>query len=60
VWTTYFARSLGKAQRDEARDRLLADGLGEDAKATVRCHRAATGTEAGAPPDGGDVSPASC
>jgi hypothetical protein len=31
VWTTYYARSFGKAQRDESRDRLLAHGYGKDA-----------------------------
>jgi integrase len=31
TWTTHYARSFGKAQRDEARTRLLAHGFGADA-----------------------------
>jgi integrase len=31
VWMSRYARSFGKAQRDEARDRLLAHGFGADA-----------------------------
>jgi len=30
VWAQHYARSFGKAQRDEARDRLLAFGFGAD------------------------------
>jgi len=29
VWTRQYARSFGKAQRDEARDRMLEHGFGE-------------------------------
>jgi hypothetical protein len=28
VWAKHYARSFGKAQRDEARDRMLAYGFG--------------------------------
>lgn len=31
VWARFYARSFGKAQRDESRDRLLAHGYGKDA-----------------------------
>jgi hypothetical protein len=30
TWTAHYARSYGKAQRDEARERLLAFGFGAD------------------------------
>jgi integrase len=38
VWTRHYARSFGKAQRDDARDRMLEHGFGDvdDAENTVR------------------------
>jgi integrase len=59
VWTTSYARSFGKAQRDEARDRLLAHGFGDDASGGS----AATALPPDLPGDGnaapkGDVLPA--
>jgi len=30
VWTRFYARSFGKAQRDEARARMLGHGFGAD------------------------------
>jgi hypothetical protein len=30
VWARFYARSFGKAQRDEARNRMLAHGFGAD------------------------------
>ena len=36
VWTRYYARSFGKAQRDEARARMLEYGFGADPEAVER------------------------
>jgi hypothetical protein len=46
VWARFYARSFGKAQRDEARDRLLKHGFGALSAVSrpVRSHHARTAT----------------
>jgi integrase len=65
VWMKSYVRSFGKPQRDEARERLLASGLGKvergqgDQKTTQKAvdSEAVSGVSADIPPTSGDLRP---